>query len=215
MPGMSGTEFLAGVKEQYPEAIRIILTGYTEVDSITESINKGHMYKFLLKPWNDQNLKLEVKQALEQYDLVQANKHLHEQVFQQNEELMRINENLEELVQKRTKDLEIHNRALEFSRAVLQDLPLPIVGVSVDGTMVLMNHAAQNLSRQGIEMGGELVDCFSGDVQEKVSVALATNVAQILNDYKLPGKAYDIDFTPLSEPFRGKGVIMILKQVEK
>ena len=76
MPKMSGTEFLAALKTKYPDVIRIILSGYTDVDSITESINKGHIYKFLLKPWNDQNLKLEIKQALKQYDLIQANKKL-------------------------------------------------------------------------------------------------------------------------------------------
>ncbi|TRZ51426.1 response regulator, partial [bacterium] len=65
MPEMSGTDFFATVREQFPEAIRIILSGYTDVDAITESINKGHIYKLLLKPWNDQRLKLEVKQALE------------------------------------------------------------------------------------------------------------------------------------------------------
>ncbi len=77
MPEMSGTEFLAKVKENYPDAIRIVLTGYTDVDSITESINKGHIYKFILKPWNDHNLKLEIKQGLEQYDLMQSNKRLN------------------------------------------------------------------------------------------------------------------------------------------
>ena len=87
MPGMSGTEFLAKVKENYPEVIRIVLSGYTEVDSITESINKGHIYKFMLKPWNDQNLKLEIKQALEQYDLMQVNKTLHEKLIEKNQEL--------------------------------------------------------------------------------------------------------------------------------
>ncbi len=76
MPEMNGTEFLAALKIKYPDVIRIMLSGYTEVDSITESINKGHIYKFLLKPWNDHNLKLEIKQALEQYDLIQANKKL-------------------------------------------------------------------------------------------------------------------------------------------
>ena len=76
MPKMSGTEFLAALKTKYPDVLRIILSGYTEVDSITESINKGHIYKFLSKPWNDHNLKLEIKQALEQYDLIQANKKL-------------------------------------------------------------------------------------------------------------------------------------------
>jgi CheY-like chemotaxis protein len=214
MPEMSGTEFLAIVKEQYPDAIRIILTGYTELDSITQSINKGHVYKLLLKPWNDQNLKLEVKQALEQYDLVQVNKHLHERVLQQNEELRRINENLEELVQRRTKDLEIHNRALEFRNAVLNDLPALIVGVDPDGTMVLMNQAAQGLSSHGIETGGELADFFSSDVQEKVSTALASNEAQTLNGYELTGQVYDISFIPRSGTFKGQGVIMTLAPVE-
>ncbi len=58
MPEMSGTEFLARVWENYPDVIRIVLTGYTDVDSITESITKGQSYKFFLKPWNDQNLNL-------------------------------------------------------------------------------------------------------------------------------------------------------------
>ena len=53
MPEMTGAQFLAQAKELFPDAIRIILTGYTEVDSITEAINKGHIYKFFLKPWND------------------------------------------------------------------------------------------------------------------------------------------------------------------
>ncbi len=206
MPEMSGTEFLAWVKSQHPDAIRIILTGYTELDSITESINKGHVYKLILKPWNDQNIKLEITQALEQYDLRQKNK-------QQNEELKRINENLEELVRKRTKDLELHIGALEFSRAVLLDLPLPIIVVSPDGTIGLMNRAAQDLSSEGIEMGGELLDFFSEDVQEKFSTTLETKEAQTLKGYKLSGETYDINFIPLSRT-SGKGVIMTLERVE-
>ena len=105
MPQMSGTEFLAVVRERYPNAIRIVLTGYTEVDAITESINRGHVYKFFLKPWNDQSLQLEIRQALEQYELIQANRELHEKVMEQNEELTTINENLEALVHERTQYL--------------------------------------------------------------------------------------------------------------
>lgn len=213
MPQMSGTEFLARVKEQYPDAIRMILTGYTGLDSITESINKGHVYKLLLKPWNDQNLKLEVKHALEQYELVQANKQLHDQILQRNEELKTINDNLEDQVQKRTEDLEINNGALEFSRAVLHDLPMPILSVEAEGTMLLMNQAAHDLSSRGVQMGGELGDCFSPDVQEKVSAVLATNMVQTLNNYQLKEEFYDIDFIPLSGNFKGKGVVMTLKPV--
>ena len=215
MPDMSGTEFLARVKDEYPQIIRIILTGYTDVDSITESINKGHIYKFLLKPWNDQSLKLEIKQALEQYDLMDANKKLHEKVLEQNEDLKKINENLERLVKERTKDLEIQNQALELSRAILEDLPIPIIGVGSEGIIALMNREAQSLSKnsEGIELGKKLGDCFLTDVEGKVANVLETNTVQTLKGYRLSNGVYDMDIIPLSGKFHGKGVILALIMV--
>jgi len=217
MPRMDGTQFLAKVKEGYPDAIRIILTGYTDVDSITESINKGHVYKFLLKPWNDQSLKLEIKQALEQYDLIQTNKTLHEKVLEQNEELKTMNENLEALVSERTKQLEIQNRTLEFSRAILQDLPLPIIGVSSDGMIAVINQEAQAQPFNGhaIEVGGEFAEYFPTDVQQNVAVALETNKTQSLEEYRLSDGVYNIDINPLSGRFCGRGVIMTLRLLHK
>jgi len=217
MPRMDGTQFLAKVKEGYPDAIRIILTGYTDVDSITESINKGHVYKFLLKPWNDQSLKLEIKQALEQYDLIQTNKTLHEKVLEQNEELKTMNENLEALVSERTKQLEIQNRALELSRAILQDLPLPIIGVSSDGMIAVINQEAQAQPFNGhaIEVGGEFAEYFPTDVQQNVAVALETNKTQSLEEYRLSDGVYNIDVSPLSGRFCGRGVIMTLRLLHK
>ena len=106
MPSMSGTELMAKVKDTYPDVIRMILTGYTDVDTITESINKGHIYKFFVKPWNDQSLVLEIRQALEQYDLIQTNKTLHEKVLEQNETFRQLNDNLEFLVTERTREVE-------------------------------------------------------------------------------------------------------------
>ena len=216
MPQMSGTELLSVVKERYPDTIRVVLTGYTDVDAITESINKGHVYKFLLKPWNDQSLKLEIRQALDQYDLIQANKLLDQKVLQQNEELKRINENLEALVQERTKELEIQNQALELSRAVLEDLPVPIIGISGEGMIVLINEQVKTLRSGdgGIEIGRELRDCFSTDVQEQVTGVLATNTPQTVKGYRLSNEAYDVDVVPLSGKFCGKGIILMLRQVE-
>jgi response regulator RpfG family c-di-GMP phosphodiesterase len=216
MPQMSGTEFFAIVKERYPDAIRIILTGYTDVDSITESINKGHIYKFFLKPWNDQGLKLEIKSALEQYDLIQANTRLHEKVLEQNEELKKINENLEMLVKERTIELEIQNQALELSRAMLEDLALPIIGVSAEGLIAVINRETKSLSINGknIEIGKEINDYFSPIVKEKITSTLKTGTTQMIKDYQVSGIACDIDVTPLSGKFCDKGVILCLKQVE-
>lgn len=214
MPQMSGTEFLAEVKEKYPDVIRIILTGYTQVDSITESINKGNIYKFFLKPWNDQNLKLEIGKALEQYDLIQANKRLHVKVLEQNEELKNINENLEGLIQERTKDLEIQNQALELSHVILEDLPVPLIGVSVEGMIVLINRQAQSLSKsdKNIEIGKRLSDYFSNDMEEKMDEAMRSNTSLALKGYRLSGTSYDIDLIPLSGKFSGKGVVLSLRE---
>lgn len=63
MPGMTGTEFFSRIKELYPEKIRLILSGYTDLRSVTEAINRGSVYRFLTKPWDDQELRNEVAQA--------------------------------------------------------------------------------------------------------------------------------------------------------
>jgi len=186
------------------------------VDSITESINKGHIYKFFLKPWNDQGLKLEIKSTLEQYDLIQANKRLHEKVIEQNEELRKINENLEMLVKERTMELEIQNQALELSRAILEDLTLPVIGVSAEGLIAVINREAGSLSINGndIEIGREISDYFSPKVKEKIISTLQTNTTQTIKGCHVSEITYDIDVMPLSGNFRHKGVILSLKQVE-
>lgn len=64
MPEMRGTEFLSRVKELYPATVRMILSGYADPSSITEAINRGAVYKYLLKPWDDAVLKQEIRNAL-------------------------------------------------------------------------------------------------------------------------------------------------------
>jgi diguanylate cyclase (GGDEF)-like protein len=70
MPGMSGTEFLSKVKELYPETIRIILSGYTGLESVLDSINRGAIYRFYTKPWDDTQLRDNIRLAFHHYWLV-------------------------------------------------------------------------------------------------------------------------------------------------
>jgi response regulator RpfG family c-di-GMP phosphodiesterase len=60
---MTGTEFLARVKQMYPETIRIVLSGYTDLESVTDAINRGAIYRFLTKPWEDETLRATVREA--------------------------------------------------------------------------------------------------------------------------------------------------------
>ena len=74
MPGMTGAELLKQAKAIKPEMIRIMLTGHADTGAIMGAINEGAVYKFILKPWNDDDLRVTVALALEQYDLIQKNK---------------------------------------------------------------------------------------------------------------------------------------------
>ena len=67
MPVMSGTEFLSKVKEMYPDTIRIILSGYTGVETVLDSINRGAIYRFYTKPWDDAQLRDNVRHAFRHY----------------------------------------------------------------------------------------------------------------------------------------------------
>jgi diguanylate cyclase (GGDEF)-like protein/PAS domain S-box-containing protein len=72
MPDMSGTEFLSRVRQLYPDTIRIVLTGYTDLESVTGAINRGAIYKFLTKPWDDDNLREQVREAFRMAKDIQA-----------------------------------------------------------------------------------------------------------------------------------------------
>jgi response regulator RpfG family c-di-GMP phosphodiesterase len=72
MPGMSGTEFLSRTATQYPNIIRIILTGYTDVEDLVDAINEGRVFKYVTKPWEDEHLRTVVKQALDTHQVLKA-----------------------------------------------------------------------------------------------------------------------------------------------
>ncbi|MGR9115183.1 MAG: response regulator [Gammaproteobacteria bacterium] len=68
MPVMSGTELLAQVKQQYPQIVRIMLSGWLDASMIVDAVNEGHIYKFVAKPWDDDELRLMVKEAFDYHD---------------------------------------------------------------------------------------------------------------------------------------------------
>ena len=84
MPGMNGQEFLQRVKQIYPNTIRILITGRSDVLMTIEAINKGEIFRFLLKPWNDEELKVTIRIAFKYHDLITENKRLSKTVEKQS-----------------------------------------------------------------------------------------------------------------------------------
>jgi len=78
MPGMTGAELLKAIKERWPQTIRIMLTGHADINSVMGAVKEGAVYKFITKPWNDEDLRLTVSLALQQYVLMQENQNLKE-----------------------------------------------------------------------------------------------------------------------------------------
>lgn len=113
MPGMTGAEFLEKAKEIFPQAIRILLTGYSDMDAIVDAVNKGEIHRYFTKPWNDDDLVLQIRQSLEQYELVVENRRLLALTEKQNKELKEFNKSLEEKVAERTREVTEKNKALE------------------------------------------------------------------------------------------------------
>ncbi len=87
MPEMTGVEFLSAIKERHAEPIRILLTGYTDFSALVEAINKGQIYRYLQKPWNEEEIKVVVNQAYEIFDLRKKNKELMKSLERANEQL--------------------------------------------------------------------------------------------------------------------------------
>jgi two-component system response regulator HupR/HoxA len=87
MPGMSGVEFLEKVIQQNPRAIRMMLTGYSDMPSLIRAINEGRIYRYLPKPWEPDDLRISVKRALEVYELSSENAQLADALAEANERL--------------------------------------------------------------------------------------------------------------------------------
>jgi two-component system probable response regulator PhcQ len=87
MIGMQGSEFLAHVRQLYPDTIRIMLTGHATVEAAMKAVNEGEIYRFFSKPWNDHDLIFAMRSAIEKFDLEAENRRLLATVKTQAKEL--------------------------------------------------------------------------------------------------------------------------------
>lgn len=87
MPNITGVEFLERVLERFPDPIRILLTGYTDMSAVIDAVNKGKIFHYLTKPWNEEELDMTIQSALEVYKKNQELKKTNEQLAVSNDQL--------------------------------------------------------------------------------------------------------------------------------
>jgi two-component system NtrC family sensor kinase len=184
MPVMNGVEFLKEVYGRWPETVRIVLSGYADAGAIVAAINEGHIYKFIPKPWNDDELRVTIQNCLERFFLLKNNRELLG-------ELAAANQALEEKVQHRTEQLELRNRALEFSQNLLGNLPIGVVGIDENGMIAYCNSIAMD------RLKDVCCDIFGANVAHSCDVAFGALVEQVRRE-----KSLSADITLGGKPCR-------------
>ncbi|MDP3668734.1 MAG: HD domain-containing phosphohydrolase [Telluria sp.] len=112
MPEMDGAQFLECVRERWPDTMRLLLTGYSDIGSILAAINRGEIYRYITKPWDDNDIVLVVRHALERRTLELEKDRLEALTRSQNEQLKALNQSLEQKVEARTLELKQSNQSI-------------------------------------------------------------------------------------------------------
>lgn len=159
MSDITGIEFLRKVKDLSPQIIRIIFTGYADVQVAQDAINKGEVYRFIDKPWDDDSLKVTIKDAMRQFDIIEDNKNLLVTVQKQNEDLKSLDLLKSEFISNVSHELRTPITAM---LAVLDNINMGVAGdmsqvpEKLSQYIVIMEKNARNLK----EIVDDLLDVF-------------------------------------------------------
>ncbi len=107
MPGMQGDSFLSQARRLQPDAIRMLFTGYADIQAVINAVNEGHIFRYILKPWDTVELEGIIRQAAEQYDLLAERKRLIAELQAANTQLLHANEELARAGQLKTAFIEV------------------------------------------------------------------------------------------------------------
>jgi C4-dicarboxylate-specific signal transduction histidine kinase len=122
MPGMTGVDLLAEVLRTAPDTVRMILTAYRDVDAIIDAVNKGYVYQYILKPWDEGDLRLAMDRAVKMYLLGRENKALLRVIEERNRELLKANQELTETNERLKQHIILRRRAEEEKTGLKAEL---------------------------------------------------------------------------------------------
>ncbi|MBT8359114.1 MAG: response regulator [Desulfobacterales bacterium] len=185
MPEMTGARFLEKARKIFPDAIRFLLTGYSDMDAIVDAVNKGEIHRYLTKPWNDDDLLIQVKQGIAQYEMVLENRRLNQLTKKQNKELKGLNEDLEQKVIQRTKKIEQKKEQLKESHIKLEK--------SFKDTIRLLASLIESLN-PALGKQTKNVARFSKRIAEELGVEQET-----IDNIEMAGMIHDIGLLGLPE----------------
>ena len=214
MPEMNGTEFLSRVKVLYPDTVRIVLSGYTDLNSVTDAINQGAIYKFLTKPWDDELLKESIQHAFIHLELIHDNRRLSDELKSANALLANDNRALSKDVEEKAQNFEFNSRALEIAQEVLEKLPVAVFGIGDDGIIAVANQKAQEVIGEEIPLvGSEAPDLLP---QELITMCKGSDDVDEtrISELKMEkGKMFTAYHRRMSVESKSNGSILVLMEM--
>jgi response regulator RpfG family c-di-GMP phosphodiesterase len=220
MPHMTGVEFLRKVKVLYPKTMRIVLSGYTELESVTSAINEGAICKFLTKPWDDDLLRDNIREAFQYYEMEQENCRLTGELRSANDELSLLNQNLEQKIADKTREIGHSTNLLQISQEILEHLPIGIIGIDEQTMIVASNRCAEALfhhSSGACLLGLMAADVLPDTLLQLLKKACSSDVVQfdggtvILND----SVSVHVLISSMGHISLSQGIIMVLAPLKE
>jgi diguanylate cyclase (GGDEF)-like protein/PAS domain S-box-containing protein len=211
MPGMTGVEFLRAAKVNYPDTIRIVLSGYTELQSVTDAINEGAVYRFLTKPWDDEQLRAQVQKAFELTGLHEENRKLDIKIRAVNQELVAANRQLNDLLNATRTQANRERTSLEIVREVLEHIPSPVIGVDDEGLIAFVNAAAQQLFKTAAPLLGNNLS----DALPAIDEALGHIEESQTRDISIDGSSLTMTWGRMGAQSLSRGILITFVQKER
>ncbi len=207
MPGMTGVQFLRQAKVLHPHTIRIVLSGHTELQSVTDAINEGAVYRFLTKPWNDVQLRDFIEQAFEQKELADENAQLNLQVQTANQELAASNRQLQEVLGEKQRALVRGEHSLDVLREALQNVPLPVLALDDEGMVAFAN-------TQAVLVLGSKMPLIGNEISDTLPELhrLVDTCNEGRGDYvDADGQQFEVHWRAMGVSSRSRGKLLTLK----
>ncbi|BBO99721.1 two-component system response regulator [Sulfuriferula nivalis] len=220
MPEMNGAQFLEKTRENWPDTVRILLTGYAEIGATIDAINKGRIYRYISKPWEDNDIILTVKQALDTKLLEREKNRLEALIRAQNEELKNLNATLEERVKARTEEVRQTMGFLEVSHDKLKKSF--ITSIRVFSNLIEMREGRMaGHSRRVADMAraiAQRMGMTDAEVQDIFLAALLHDVGKIGLSDRLIEKSFSSLTSEertevVKHPAKGEAALMALEQL--
>ena len=204
MPNMNGVEFLRKVYERWPDTVRIVLSGYADASAIVAAINEGRIYKFVPKPWNDDDLLVTIRNSVERHTLYTLNRQMSAELMIKNHELLKVNAQLSDLLEEKSRNLDFTSKSLTMHQSLLNAVPVGILGIDLGNMVVMCNDSCRAVCKEKMVL-------LEGNAEEVVP----EEVRRFINRVKERGRMTEDlmhngkRFKMIGSALANKGVIIV------